>query len=94
MSEEYGSDFITLLDEDGKEIVLEVITSLEYQGEVYYAFLPADMDVDDPDYGMVILHQVAGENGDMEFEDPEDDEVLNAVYELVMAELFDDDEEE
>ena len=94
MSEEFGSDFITLLDEEGKEIVLEVITSLDYQGETYYAFLPADMDVDDPDYGMVILHEVAGENGDMEFEDPDDDDVLNAVYELVMAELFADEDEE
>jgi hypothetical protein len=42
----------------------------------------------------VILHEVAGENGDMEFEDPDDDDVLNAVYELVMAELFADEDEE
>ena len=30
MSDEFGSDFITIVDEDGTEYELEVLTSLEY----------------------------------------------------------------
>ena len=40
MSEEYGPTFITVTDEDGKELVLEFIDALEYNGQLYQAFLP------------------------------------------------------
>ena len=32
MNEEYGSDFISITDEDGKEDELEVLAELEYEG--------------------------------------------------------------
>ena len=32
MSEEYGSDYISITDEDGKEYELEVLAELEYNG--------------------------------------------------------------
>ena len=41
MSEEYGNDFITLTDEDGNEIELEHLDTVEYNGQTYLAFLPA-----------------------------------------------------
>ena len=41
MSDEFGSDFITIVDEDGTEYELEVLTSLEYNGETYLAVIPA-----------------------------------------------------
>ena len=37
MSEGYGSDFITIVDEDGTEFELEVLTTLEYNGATYLA---------------------------------------------------------
>ena len=32
MEDRYGSDFITIVDEDGKEYELEVLSTLEYNG--------------------------------------------------------------
>ena len=36
MSEEYGNDFITLTDEDGNEIELEHLDTVEYNGQTLY----------------------------------------------------------
>ena len=32
MADEFGSDFMTIVDEDGTEYELEVLSSLEYNG--------------------------------------------------------------
>ena len=40
MSEEYGNDFVVLTDEDGREIELEHLDTVEYNGQTYMAFLP------------------------------------------------------
>ena len=37
MANEFGSDFMTIVDEDGQEYELEVLTSLEYNGCTYLA---------------------------------------------------------
>ena len=42
MSEDYGSDFMTIVDEDGTEYELEVLSTLEYNGFTYLAVIPAD----------------------------------------------------
>ncbi|MBQ6465101.1 MAG: DUF1292 domain-containing protein [Oscillospiraceae bacterium] len=94
MSEEYGSDFITIVDDDGQEFELEVLDTMDYNGESYTAFLPADMDENDPDYGIIILRAVTDENGDEVFESIDDDEQLQDVYEKFMVLLFDDEDEE
>ena len=93
MSEEYGSDFITIIDDDGQEFELEVLDSMDYNGQTYVAFLPANMDENDPDYGMVILRSVI-ENGEELFESVDDEDELNDVYEHFMVLLFDDEDEE
>ena len=93
-NEEFGSDFISILDEDGTEINLEVIMdSFEVDGEVYSAFLPADMDEDDPDYGYIILKNLE-EDGEVIFGSVDDDDELQKAYETFLAMLFDDEEEE
>lgn len=93
MSEEYGNDFITIIDDDGQEFELEVLDSMDYNGESYVAFLPADMDENDPDYGMIILRSVLDENGDELFESIDDEEQLHDVYEHFMVLLFDDEDD-
>lgn len=94
MSEEFGGDFITIIDDDGQEFELEVLDTMDYNGETYTAFLPADMDESDPDYGMVILRVVQDENGEELYESIDDDEKLQDVYEHFMVLLFDDEDEE
>ena len=47
MAEDYGSDFITIVDEDGTEFELEVLTSIEYNGETYLAVVLAGSEEED-----------------------------------------------
>lgn len=94
MSEEFGSDYITIIDDDGQEFELEVLDSMDYNGESYMAFLPANMDENDPDYGMIILRVVEDENGEELYESIDDDAQLQDVYEHFMVLLFDDEEED
>ena len=89
-----GAAFISLTDEDGNEVVLEFVDSVEYDGRLYHAFFPAETEDEenDPDTGLVILKAIE-ENGEEFLSTPDSDEELNAVYDLFMEQLFDDDDE-
>ena len=94
MSEEYGPDFITITDEDGNDIELEMLDALEHNGQTYMAFFPTveeGADEDSEDYGLVILKTIE-ENGEELLSTLDSDEELNAVYDLFMERLFDDEE--
>lgn len=93
MSEEYGGDFITISDDEGKEYLLEHIDSVEIDGEIYAAFVPADIGEDDDNYGIVILKAEEGKDGESYFVNvPE--EVEEKVYDMVMERAFSDEEEQ
>jgi len=94
MSENFGNDFVTIIDDEGNEFELELLDTIDYNGESYAAFLPTDMDEDDPDYGLIILSIVTDENGEELFESIDDDDKLNQVHEMFMAvfEAEEDDE--
>ena len=96
MSESFGPDFITITDEDGNEIELEFLDTLEYNGQTYMAFFPAveeDADEEGEDYGLIIL-KVLEENGEEILSTLDSDEELDAVYDRFMEELFQDEEDE
>ena len=96
MSEEFGPDFITVTDEDGNDIELELVDALEHNGVSYMAFYPAveeGKDEDAEDYGLVILKSIE-ENGEELLSTLDSDQELNEVYDLFMERLFDDEEEE
>jgi uncharacterized protein YrzB (UPF0473 family) len=93
MSEEYGPDFITLTDEEGNEFEMEHLGTLEYNGTVYMSFVPADMDEEDEEFGLILL-KVVEKNGEEMLADIDDEEELNAVYEQFMETLFEDEDEE
>jgi Protein of unknown function (DUF1292). len=97
MSDEYGPTFVTVTDEDGKELVLEYVDTLEHEGQTYMAFFPAETESEEPegeesDTGLVILKSVH-ENGEDILSTLDSDEELNTVYDLFMEQLFDDEEE-
>ena len=94
MSEQYGDSFVTMVDESGEEFVLELIESIDYKDKTYTAFLPADMDENDPDYGLVLLRNAIDENGDEVYDTIDDEAELNDVYEQFMRILFDDEDGE
>ena len=94
MNEDYGADFISVTDEDGNEFELEHLGTLEHKGTIYMAFVPADMDEEDEEFGMIILQVVQDENGEDMLADVEDQELLNDVYEQFMEEIFAEDDED
>ena len=94
MNEEFGTDYITIIDDDGQEFELEVLDSLEMDGKSFMAFLPADMDENDPNFGMIILRVIEDENGDTLYESVDDDDELDKVYDEFVKRLFDDEDEE
>lgn len=91
MSSEFGNDFITVMDDDGNELELEHLDTTEIDGEIYMAFLPADMDDDDEDFGLVIL-KVIVENNEEILATIDDESELNSVYERFIERLSDDEE--
>ena len=95
MNDEFGPNFITLTDEDGKEFTLEYIDALEHNGTTYMAFFPTvDEDADEQaeDYGLVILKSIM-ENGEELLSTLDNDTELDEVYDLFMEQIMDDEEE-
>ena len=92
MADESGSDFITLVDEDGTEFELEVLSTLEYNGFTYLAVIPAGAE-DGEDLEVSILKSV-DEDGEPVLCAIDDEEELQSVYDLIMDELYAEDDEE
>ena len=94
MSDLYGSDFMTIVDEDGEEYELEVLTSIEYNGFTYLAVIPAGLDEEDAANLEVSILKNVEENGEMILCAVEDEQELKAVYDLIMDQLYEEEEEE
>ena len=95
MSDEFGPEFLTVTDEDGNEIILEFVDTLEHNGQTYTAFFPAveeGADEDDADYGLIILKTIV-EDGEELLSTLDSDEELEEVYELFAEQLYDEEEE-
>lgn len=91
MSDEFGSDFMTIVDEDGTEYELEVLSTLEYNGATYLAVIPAGNE--EEDYQISILKSVEEDDGDSILCAIEDEQELEAVYDLIMDELYEEEED-
>ncbi len=92
MSDLYGDDIITITDEDGKEYVLEVLAVLELDDTEYYALVPADTE-DEENLEVSILKAVE-EDGEEILCAIEDEDELERVYEIMMEELYKDEDTE
>ena len=91
MSEEYGSDFMTIVDEDGTEYELEVLSTLEYNGCTYLAVIPAAESAEELELGVTILKSTE-EDGEAILSVIEDEEELEAVHDILMDSLYEEDE--
>ena len=91
MDNEYGSDFMTIVDEDGTEFELEILSTLEYNGFTYLAVIPAGSE-EEEDIEVSILKSV-DEDGEPVLCAIEDEQELQTVYELIMDQLYEEDEE-
>jgi len=92
MSEDYGSDFITIVDEDGAEYELEVLSSLEYNGQTYLAVIPADGE-EHQQMDVCILKSIE-EDGEPILCAIEDEDELESVYSLIMDALYEEEDSE
>ena len=90
MEDQYGSDFITIEDEDGVEYELEILSTLDYDGSTYLAVVPAGSG-DDEDLEVSILKSVE-EDGEEILCAIEDEEELETVYGLIMDALYEEEE--
>ena len=91
MSDLYGSDFMTIVDEDGTEFELEVLTTIEWNGCSYLAVIAADGEHNDREVS--ILKSVE-EDGESILCAIEDDAELEAVNDLIMDQLYAEDNED
>ena len=93
MSNEYGSDFMTIVDEDGTEYELEVLSTIEYNGQSYLAVTPANTEQDE-EVEVSILKSIEDEDGEPTLCAIEDGKELGAVYTLVMEQLYEEEDED
>ncbi|MDY3225739.1 MAG: DUF1292 domain-containing protein [Candidatus Faecousia sp.] len=88
--DQYGSDFISIVDDEGKEYELEVLSTLEYNGDTYMAVIPADSGDDAPDLSVSILKSIE-EDGEPILCTIDDEQELETVYGLIMDALYEED---
>ncbi len=90
--DQYGSDFLTIVDDDGNEYELEVLSTLEYNGNTYLAVIPAAESTETLELEVSILKSTE-ENGEAILSVIEDEEELEAVHDILMDSLYEEDEE-
>ena len=93
MDNNYGSDYMTIVDEDGTEYELEVLSTLEYNGCTYLAVIPAGIEDDEENLEVSILKNEE-EDGEPMLTANEDEAELQAVYDLIMEQLYAEEDED
>ena len=91
MSEEYGNDYVTLTDENGNELELEHLDTLEYNGNTYFAFIPAEMQLEES-YQLIIMKSEE-ENGEEILVTLDDEDELDEMFQIFserLEETFED----
>ncbi|MDO4372527.1 MAG: DUF1292 domain-containing protein [Clostridia bacterium] len=95
MSEEYGNDFVVLTDEDGREIELEHLDTVEYNGQTYMAFLPTEMSLDDA-YELIIMKVELEDDGEemlVTLDDEDEEAEMFQIFSERLEETFEEEDE-
>ena len=93
MEQQYGDDFISITDEDGKEYELEVLAELEHNGSRYLALVPAGSGNDDEEEDLeVSILKSTEEDGEPLLLAIEDEEELQTVYRMIMDALYEEED--
>ena len=88
--EDYGNDFITLVDGNGKETEFEIVDSLVTDNNEYFALIPTETAENlSEDDGELVILKVVEENGEEFLEPIEDDEEYESIAEIFMERLED-----
>ena len=89
--DQFGSDFLTIADEDGNEYELEVLSTMEYNGCTYLAVIPAAESAQELELGVTLLKSTE-EDGEAILTVIEDEAELEAVHDILMDSLYEEDE--
>ena len=97
-NEDYGNDYITLVDGNGKETEFEIVDSLVTENNEYFALIPVETaDNVDSDDGELVILKVVEENGEEFLDEIEDDDEFAEISEIFidrLEELYDFEEQE
>ena len=89
-TEDYGNDYVTLVDENGKETEFEIVDSLVTENNEYFALNPTETAENiDSDDGELVILKVVEEDGQEFLEPIEDDEEYERIAEIFMERLED-----
>ena len=89
MQEEY-TNVITLTDSDGSDVDFEVLDIIPYNDYEYAVLLPVDDESDSPEAVILELLEAEEDNEEDMLQGVEDEEILNAVFNLFMEKNADD----
>ena len=94
--EELPEGIIELTDEDGVTTQFEYLTTIEYQEDLYVVLMVLDDEETDDEEGEVLILKIEKdpETGEDMYVSVDDDEVSQAVFDLFMEQLDEEDEEE
>lgn len=89
--EEFGTNYITLVDDEGIEQEFEVVDSLEIDGEYYYAFVPVPDNAGDAleDSGELVILKALEENGEEILSTINDDDEYDRVGAIFLERISD-----
>lgn len=94
MADQFGSDYMTIVDEDGEEYELEILTSMDWNGSTYLAVIPAGMDDEEEASLEVSILKSVEEDGEPILCAIEDQQELETVYNLIMEQLYEEEADE
>ena len=91
MDEEYNTDIVSVIDEDGKEHVFEELDRIETDDGKYVALVPLYDEAEQmlEDDGELIILKVSEENGETYLEPIEDEAEFNEIGQLFEDRLSD-----
>ena len=89
MQEEY-TNVITLTDSDGSDVDFEVLDIVPYREHEYVVMLPVDDESDSPEAVILELLEAEEDNEEDMLQGVEDEEILNAVFNLFMEKNADE----
>jgi len=94
MSEDFGANIVVLTDDEGVDHEFEHLDTVEIEGNMYMAFVPAGIpdDSEEP-IELIILKADKDENGEDILSTIDDEGELEAVYNAFMEDAYEEDEE-
>lgn len=89
MQEEY-TNVITLTDSDGSDVDFEVLDIVPYNDHEYAVLLPVDDESDSPEAVILELLEAEEDNEEDMLQGVDDEDILNAVFNLFMEKNADE----